>query len=143
MNKLYLKLRDSLLARRTRTRDLDEVGRVDVRKVGRVLGLADLRVRARARELNLRARAVLEVVEVLATAADEGPVLTNGDLNTENNAVLELRGDLLQLRLELGDELRLATQADLVRRLSLARAAHAQNISTTPHSNTLTQTRTI
>ena len=44
LNMRYLELRNSLLARSARTRDLDEVGRVDVRKVGRVLGLTDLRV---------------------------------------------------------------------------------------------------
>ena len=72
-------------------------------------------------------RGGLEVVQVLATTADEGPVLTNGDLNTENNSVLEVRGDLLQLRLELRDQLGLAAQADLVRRFALTGANGVQS----------------
>ncbi len=59
---------------------------------------------------------------MLATAANKGPVLSNGHLDTKDDTVLQVRGDLLELCLKLRDELRLTTQADLIRGLTLAGA---------------------
>ena len=120
----YLEFHDGLLASRTWTRDLDEVARVDIGELGRVLRLADLSVRTRARELDLRPGAVLEIVEVLTAATDKGTVLRDGDVDAEDDTVLEVRGDPLELHLELRDELGLTAEADLVTKLALAGAAH-------------------
>lgn len=120
----YLKLRNGLLTSRTRTGDLDKVAGVDANKVGRVLGLVDLSVRTGARELNLRPGTALEVVEVLTTTPDKSAVLGDGNVDAENDTVLQVRSDLLELRLELRDELGLATEADFVSELTLAGAAH-------------------
>lgn len=99
----YLEFLNGLVARGTRAGDLDDVGGVHIGELSRVDRLANLVVRTRAGELDLRPSAVLQVVEVLAAAADEGTVLCDRDLNTEDHTVLERRDGLLELCLELRD----------------------------------------
>lgn len=55
----YLKLLNGLVARGTRTGDLDDVGRIHLGELSRVDRLANLVVRARAGELDLGPGAVL------------------------------------------------------------------------------------
>ncbi|KAL7281696.1 LOW QUALITY PROTEIN: hypothetical protein ACG7TL_005014 [Trametes sanguinea] len=128
----YLELLDGLLACSTRAGHLDDVRRVDARKIGRILGLTNLRVRARAGELDLRTGAVLEVVEVLAAATDERAVLSDGNFDTKHDAVLERLDGLLELSLEFGHELRFAAKTDLVGGLALTGATCTHQSSEPP-----------
>jgi hypothetical protein len=117
-----LKVLNSLLAAGLRSRYLDDITRIDVTQLVGVNHLADGVVRARAGELHLRVRALLELVEVLASATDERAVVIARNLNTDNDAVAELRRFLLELGLELRNELGLTAQVNLVGEVALARA---------------------
>ena len=59
---------------------------------------------------------------MLTAATDERAVLTNGDVDTKHDAVLEICNDFLELHLELRNELGLAAETDFVRGLTLAGA---------------------
>ena len=61
---------------------------------------------------------------MLTAAADKSAVLGDWDVDAEDDTVLEVCSNLLELRLELRDEFRLATEADLISELALAGAAH-------------------
>lgn len=61
---------------------------------------------------------------MLAASANEGAVLSDRDLHAEHYTVLKRGDGLLELRLELCDELGLATETDLVARLPLAGATY-------------------
>ena len=79
-------------------------------------------VRSRARELDLSTSLVLEVSKVLTTTTDEETMLRSRDLDTKNDPVAQSSDSLLQLSLELGNELRLSTETNFVRRFALTRA---------------------
>lgn len=79
--------------------------------------------------------AVLQLVEVLAASANEGTVLSSGNVDTENNAVAQNSGGLLELGLDLLHEVGLATEPDLVGGLALSGAVwENRNISNLSHS---------
>lgn len=72
---------------------------------------------------------------MLTATADEGTMLSDRDVDTEDDAVLEIRGDFLELHLELCHELGLTAKADLVTGLTLAGAAHNAEQTSSPCTN--------
>ena len=74
----------------------------------------------------------------MAASADnyKRVVLHNRDVDAEDNAVVEVHGDLLELRLELCDKLWLASKMQLVAGLALAGATTQHRASTSTHIQT-------
>lgn len=62
---------------------------------------------------------------MLAAAANETPMLRRRNLHGEDNAITKLCNDLFQLRFQLGNNLRVSAQANLVTSFALSRAIPA------------------
>lgn len=120
---------DSLLTRCLRTRNFNEILRVGVGKVRRVLRVSDLMIRTRARELYLCASTSLKFVQMLPVPANEAPVLYARNFNVKDNTITKVGRYLLKLCLQLLDNSRVTSQANFVRRFGLMRADKMQTRS--------------
>lgn len=79
-------------------------------------------IRTRTGELNLGASLFLEFIQVLTTTTYEDAMLSGRDLHSENNAILQGSGSLLELDFYFVDKLGFTPNTDFIRRFPLTRA---------------------